>query len=237
MVEIDLRMTKDGKCISMHDATMDRESTGKGKVSELDSEYVLAQNLINNKGEITQFKVREVWEFLEWGVEAGAIMWLDVKDATPEFTIDLVRKYKAEAQVIVSAYGLKNVAKYRELAPELVYFVPTDPAGLPTVEAIAREMDISRVVGFAGYYVPDIDDTVTLQRKYDRPMQIELNRYDEGLASADLDSMYYERIVATGFRVICTNHYPKVAEFLDITDWTPKPRAQRPRRRGRGGKR
>lgn len=227
MVEIDLRMTKDGKCISMHDATMDRESTGKGKVSEVTAEYALAQNLVNNKGQVTQFMVREVSDFLRWGVEAGAIMWLDVKDATPEFTVDLIRTHKAEAQVIVSAYGLKNLAEYRKLAPELVYFIPTNPSGLPDAEAIHRETDITRTIGFAGYYVPDIDDSVTMQREYDAPMQIELNRYDEGLSSAELDARYYERVVQTGFRVICTNHYPKVAEILGLKEWTPKPAVKR----------
>ena len=228
MVEVDLRMTKDGKCVSMHDSTMDRETTGAGKLIDLDSSYVLQQHLVNNLGQVTQFTVRESWEFIKWGVEAGAILWLDVKDASPQFVIDMIREYKAESQVIVSAYGMKNLAVYRRLAPELVYFIPTNAGdGLPDARAIAHETDIGRVIGFAGYYVPDIDDSVRMQRRYDAPMQIELNRYDEGLKSGELDDRYYNRVIETRFRVICTNHYPRVADILKLTEWAPKPRVRR----------
>lgn len=120
----------------------------------------------------------------------------------------------------------------------MTYFIPTNPKGLTDASAIERETDITRVIGFAGYYVPDIDDSLKMQREFDAPMQLELNRYDEGLSSSELDAWYYERAVKTGFRILCTNHYPKVAEILGLKEWTPKPvvKRRRGRRHGHPGK-
>lgn len=223
MIEIDLRMTADGKCVSMHDDTIDRETTGTGKLIELQSSYVLQQHLVNNLGQTTQHRTREVWEFFEWGVPAGALMWLDVKNATPQFVVDLIRQYKAESQVIVSAYGLANLRAYMTLAPELVYFVPTNPSlELETIREIRREGKIDRIIGFADYYVPNLQDSLTMH-KWGAPMQLELNRYDQDLPAANLDDRMYTRAVAAGFRVLCTNQYAKVAEILGVTEWAPKP--------------
>ena len=39
MVEIDVRMTKDSALVLMHDNTIDRTTTGEGKVSEWTLDY------------------------------------------------------------------------------------------------------------------------------------------------------------------------------------------------------
>lgn len=232
MVEIDLRMTADGKCISMHDSTIDRETTGTGEVLKLNSSYLLQQNLVNNLGQTTQLKVREVWEFFQWGIPAGAVLWLDVKNATPEFVVDMIRQYKAESQVIVSAYGLANLTKYMKLAPELVYFVPKN-AGLEleTIQEIRKVGDIDRIIGFANYYVPDMEDSLQMHR-WNAPTLIELNRYDADLPAANLDQQIYKRAIAAGFRAISTNQYQAVATILGVTGWGPLPKVHI--RKGRG---
>ena len=35
MIELDVRMTKDGHLVIMHDETVDRTTNGQGKISEL----------------------------------------------------------------------------------------------------------------------------------------------------------------------------------------------------------
>ena len=46
MVEIDVRQTKDGQLVLMHDVTVDRTTTGTGKVSELTWEYLQGLQLM-----------------------------------------------------------------------------------------------------------------------------------------------------------------------------------------------
>lgn len=50
IVELDFRMTKDGHLVAMHDYTVDRTTTGKGKVSDLTLAEIKALRLKNNCG-------------------------------------------------------------------------------------------------------------------------------------------------------------------------------------------
>lgn len=57
VVELDVQRTSDGVFILMHDAKLDRTTTGRGKISEVDWEYVSGLNLRNGCGVTTDQKV------------------------------------------------------------------------------------------------------------------------------------------------------------------------------------
>ncbi len=54
--EIDPRMTKDSVIVLMHDATIDRTTTGKGKVSDYTYEELQRFNLVDRQGTVTPYK-------------------------------------------------------------------------------------------------------------------------------------------------------------------------------------
>lgn len=64
MAEIDLAMTKDSVLILMHDQTIDRTTTGKGKPSEFTLEEIKKLNLRDGLGVETQMKVPTLEEIL-----------------------------------------------------------------------------------------------------------------------------------------------------------------------------
>ncbi|WP_270242320.1 hypothetical protein [Kocuria marina] len=177
-------------------------------------DYVLSQHLVDNQGEVTNYAVREASDFLRWAVQAGAVLWLDVKDLSPEAVVDLVSTHQAESHVIVGVKGLTELAVYRRIAPDLVYFVPTDPDGLATVDDVRREVpDIDRVIGFAGHYVPDMEASRRMHA-WNVPTRLDLNRYDEHLPADALDVHYYRRAIEAGFHIIVTSRYRQVADLL-----------------------
>ncbi|WP_309125935.1 glycerophosphodiester phosphodiesterase family protein [Kocuria sp.] len=222
IVEIDLRATVDGVCVVLHDAVMGRASTGAGPISDQSADYVLSQRLVDNHGEVSEHRLRAAGDFLAWAVRTGAVLWLDVHDVAPETVVGLVREHGAESQVIVGAYGLRNLSAYRRLAPDLVYFVPTHADGLPTVEDVRREVpDPERLVGFAGEYMPDPEDSVRL-RTWDVPAMLDLTRYDENLHDDELDLRCYRRAVEVGCRILRTTHVREVAELLQLTAAAPQ---------------
>lgn len=57
MVEIDIHKTKDGKLVLMHDETIDRTTTGKGKVSEWTLDSLKMLTLRNGLGIVTRYKI------------------------------------------------------------------------------------------------------------------------------------------------------------------------------------
>jgi len=222
MIEIDLRSTVDGRCVVLHEPVMGHGSTGLGPVSEQSADYVLSQHLMDNYGEVTRCPVREAGEFLTWAVLAGAVLWLDVHHVAPEAVVELVRTHRAESQVVVGVHGLTQLAVYRRIAPDLVYFVPTHPDGLPTVETVRREApDPARLLGFAGAYVPDLAATLRMH-DWNVPTQLDLTRYDENLHDDELDPHCYRRAVEAGFRILATTHYREVADLLGLTEWSSR---------------
>lgn len=233
IVGVDFRMTADGKSVAISDETLDRVTNGRGKVSALRARDITKLNLVNSLGQTTQFKVRETREFLTWAVKAGAILWLDVNDASPDFVVNEIRAAKAEAQVVITIEGRTELEAFRKLAPELVYFVPTHADGLPDAPAIRRAAaDLDHVIGFAGHYVPNVADTTKL-RGWDVPTVFDLTRYDRDLASDQLDEDYYKAVRDADFRIVNTSHYAAVTGFFGTTAWNPQSKIQRSgRRRG-----
>ena len=64
MVEIDIRKTKDGKLILMHDETIDRTTNGSGKVSEMTFSEIEPLRLMSGVGVPTDFKIPTLNEAL-----------------------------------------------------------------------------------------------------------------------------------------------------------------------------
>lgn len=76
MVETDVRLTKDGKIIMMHDYTVDRTTDGTGTISELTLAEIKKLHLKNNFGGKTQLEVPTLEEYIQ--VAKGKIsLYLD----------------------------------------------------------------------------------------------------------------------------------------------------------------
>ncbi|PZE21500.1 glycerophosphodiester phosphodiesterase family protein [Paenibacillus xerothermodurans] len=222
MIEIDLRTTSDGEIVMCHDDTLDRETTGSGKVAETSYTEISQLNLVDFVGNRTEFKVRTLDAFLEWS-RVGALLWLDTKDVNPAKLVAKIREHKAEARVIVSAYGVEKVRAYRRLAPDLVYFIPRIPdLGLPTTKSILKNVaDKDRVIGMAGYYVPNIDEALVM-REHDIPAVLEYSPMDQRLTPQQMHDPPYKNAAAEGFPMMNTDQYATVLKMLGMQDWAPK---------------
>ena len=218
MIEIDVRLTADGELVCVHDETLDRGTTGSGLVKEATSREIAQLRLRDALGRVTDFRVPTLDEFLDWGAN-GALLWLDLKDAPPEIVVAKIQAHRAHARVIVSSYGLEVTQAYQSLAPELVYFIPLiEELGLPDLQAVlAAGVDPARMVGFAGWYVPNIKAT-TEMNELNIPALLDLSR-DRRLRPDQLDPLFYRNAVREGFPMLNTDHYQQVLQILGIQDW------------------
>ena len=64
MVEIDVQRTADGVLVCCHDSSVDRTTTGKGKIKELSSEYISTLKLKGEQG-VTEYGVPTLAEALD----------------------------------------------------------------------------------------------------------------------------------------------------------------------------
>lgn len=70
--EIDFSFTKDSVMVLMHDLTLDRTTTGKGRVSDYTYEELRQFNLVDRNGNVTDYKIPTLKEVLEWGKDKVA---------------------------------------------------------------------------------------------------------------------------------------------------------------------
>jgi glycerophosphoryl diester phosphodiesterase len=115
-VEIDLRGTKDGEVVILHDETVDRTTNGRGKVTDL----TLAELKKLDAGGGERIPTYE--EVLRAVAGTGVTLLLDIKQSPvldkPQ-VVRLTEKHDAVLNVIVGARSLEDLRAFRALNPNL----------------------------------------------------------------------------------------------------------------------
>ena len=118
-MEIDPRYTKDSVIIVHHDPTLDRTTTGHGKVSDFTYKELQLLNLKDKEGNPTNYKIQTLREMLKWA-KGKTILVLDKKDVPIEDRIKMVEDCKAESNAIVMAYNLDEAKLAYELDKDIM---------------------------------------------------------------------------------------------------------------------
>lgn len=82
MVEIDLRQTKDGELVLMHDATIDRTTNGTGNISNYTLQEIQQFNLYKENGTLTNEKIPTLKQVFE-KTRGKIYINLDINDKAP----------------------------------------------------------------------------------------------------------------------------------------------------------
>lgn len=120
--EIDPRMTKDSVMVLMHDATIDRTTNGKGKVSDYTYMELQQFNLKDRDGNITSYKIPTLQEMLDWG-KKKTIFNFDNKNIPWSIYSKMLNDQKI-ANVMLSVRSLKEALYYFERNDNVVLCVP-----------------------------------------------------------------------------------------------------------------
>ena len=102
IVELDVQRTKDGRFILNHDATLDRTTTGKGKVSEYTLDEIKKFKMRDAKGKVTDYEILTLEEALEL-TRGKIIMNIDKFTAHPREILDAVAAVGALKEVLVKS--------------------------------------------------------------------------------------------------------------------------------------
>lgn len=125
-IEFDARLTRDGKIVIMHDATVDRTTNGHGKVRDLSFAEILSLDAGSKKGVIFENERIPVLEqVLD---ELGRKLLLNIELCNYDEgddrmlanqTVDLIEKYKLEDTVIVSSFRFNNLVYIKDRNPNI----------------------------------------------------------------------------------------------------------------------
>ncbi|MGO4890674.1 glycerophosphodiester phosphodiesterase family protein [Anaerobacillus sp. MEB173] len=120
-IETDVKVTKDGELIIMHDNTIDRTTTGSGKVSDLTLEEIRQVDAgIKFGEEFAGEKVPTFREFLQGFKGKDVVLLVELKDTgIEEKVIQEIKEEDMMNQVLVQSFDFQSVKKIHELAPEI----------------------------------------------------------------------------------------------------------------------
>ena len=123
IMECDVEMTADSVLILLHDQTLDRTTTGSGKIKETPYIIVDQLKLIDDFGDTTNFEIPTLAEALKW-CKKKTILELDVKRGVPfDRVVEAIKNYKVEDYVIIITYNQADAQKVYELNPDLMISV------------------------------------------------------------------------------------------------------------------
>jgi glycerophosphoryl diester phosphodiesterase len=127
--EIDPRLTKDSVIVLMHDATLDRTTTGTGKLSDYTYEELKKFKLKDPQGNITEYGIPTLDEVIKWS-KGKTIINLDKKDVPLAMTAKKLKEHNAEAHVMLTVHNAKEAKFYYDDNPRLMFsaFVLTKKA-------------------------------------------------------------------------------------------------------------
>lgn len=156
MLEIDLRTTKDGTIVLMHDPTLDRTTNGTGPVKDRTLDEVRQLRLKDRQGNLTEHRIPTLDEAMQWA-RGKAILALDKKEVPVKEVVSVIAAHRAEAYAMVMAYSLKDITECHALNPEIMMevmmgtqerFAEFDGSGVPW----------SNIIAFVGHtQTPDVD--------------------------------------------------------------------------------
>ena len=126
-MEIDAVLTRDGRLVLMHDETMERTSTGTGRVADLTFAEVRTARLEATNGDVTDAPPPTLREALDAAGRTGAIASIDLKPADEAATLTLARAVVAEVRVagagdrvILITYSPETARAVAAMAPEMM---------------------------------------------------------------------------------------------------------------------
>ena len=125
ILEVDPRLTRDGVAVLMHDPTLDRTTTGTGKVEEHTWEELKRLKLKDTEGKVTPYRIPTLDEALDWA-KGKTILVLDRKSVPVEMTARIIAKHQAETCAMVIAYSYAEAKRYHELNKDIMMevFIP-----------------------------------------------------------------------------------------------------------------
>ena len=219
LLEVDVARSRDGVLVLMHDETVDRTTTGTGRVSDLSLSELQRLRLKDRHGVALDATVPSLREALDWSA-GRVVLELDVNDGVPfPEVVGEVRAANAIGRVIIITYNDDAAVRVHKLEPTIMISVSIDEASdLDALEA--RGVDLTRVLAWTGIEAPKAALNGILARRGVEAMFGTL-----GAAARSWDNRFlregrdqYAELAATGLTLISSDRPIAAVRNLDAED-------------------
>ncbi|QDT05081.1 cytoplasmic glycerophosphodiester phosphodiesterase [Rubripirellula lacrimiformis] len=216
LYETDIQRTKDGRFVIMHDATIDRETTGTGAVCDLDLSDLNKLNKRFRDRTVSEHRVATLDEFLVEG-KGRVVFKADLKPGVNQYfkeIMAIVNRHDATVGIIFRVpYRDANLyAEYRAdgmpYTRDLLMFMVSSTK---QVDDIQKRFDPSRIQVNVNKNDPTNPETLKLIRyATDQGMLVE--------AHAEGTEQDWQELIRAGVRMFHTNKPTKMKAFLRKVD-------------------
>jgi glycerophosphoryl diester phosphodiesterase len=219
ILEMDVRRTRDGVLMVMHDDDLSRTTTGAGQVDQLEWAAMKSFRLKAENGRIIDETIPSLADALAWS-KGKAMLQLDVKRGVPFADVTAaIAAADAEARVVVIVYSIEDAIAVAKLNPRVMQSVSIRaPEELDALRA--GGVDLSRVLAFTGTRNPN----PALYEQL-RAVGVEVIFGTLGRRGESWDDRFaaegdagYARFAEAGVQVIATNRGAPAALAIDAWD-------------------
>ena len=205
-VEIDLRTTKDGELVSMHDGSVNRMTNGQGQIKDLSLAELESFRVKNKDTTSTEtYRIPTFKQILQL-CKNKINIYLDFKAADPAIAYQMIRQYGMEKQVLVYINSAPQFTGWRKAAPEMPLMLSL-PDSVKTVTGMED---------FISKYQPDIldgsykqynADMVKLAESKHIPVWPDIQSAGEGPAD-------WDKALTVGLSGLQTDHPAALVKYL-----------------------
>jgi glycerophosphoryl diester phosphodiesterase len=205
-VELDIRTSKDGKLVLMHDATVDRMTNGHGKINELAFDSIRSLKLFNkNIPNADTLQIPTFEEALKI-CKNKINIYLDFKNANVQQVYDEIIKSNMQNNVVVYINAPNQYADWRKLVPTmpLILSLNTKIRDSAAMVEYLNKINIDILDGNWNEYTPE---TARAAFKNGVPVWADMQAAKE-------DEAYWENGIKLGLQGIQTDHPKELVNFL-----------------------
>lgn len=203
-VEFDVRTTRDGAFVLLHDRSLDRTTSGRGAVRERTAAEMASLDAGSWFGRpFAAAKVPTLDAFLAAAAPTGVGLYVDAKDIAPEALAEALERYGLTDRAVVYQ-GVEYLERLRKVAPNLRRMPPLrDPAQIDAL--------IERVRPFAF----DAAWTILSKPWIDHCHALGIKVFSDALGSHE-SVEEYQRAIRDGVDVIQTDHPLRVLRAIEV---------------------
>jgi glycerophosphoryl diester phosphodiesterase len=205
-VEIDLRTTKDSVLVIMHDATVDRMTNGKGKISDLRYDELRKLKIIDKRKDSRKtYPVPTFEEVLQTCMNKINI-YLDFKEASVQQSYNLIKKYGMEKHFIVYINSPFQYEEWRRLVPSVpvMLSLPDSIKDGNVLKTFLAKYPLELLDGDYSDYSKEIVNVAIASGKVVWP----------DIQSPD-ESRNWDKALELGFKGLQTDHPKALIEYLE----------------------
>lgn len=205
-VEIDLRTTKDGKLVIMHDAIVDRMTNGHGQVKNMLWDSLQSLSVMNK-------------QHPEWGTEKiptfGEVLalckgrihiYLDFKDAAAGQAWQEIKMAGMEKSIVVYINAAPQIPAWRNVAPQVPLMISM-PSPRTDAASVKKLLDSAAIDILDGSWDEYTKETVLAASRSGVPVWADMQSNQEGEET-------WEKGIALDLAGMQTDHPSRLIAFL-----------------------